>query len=282
MLGRAYHEGWRPIRPIGKGGQGTTVLMQRKSDGVLAICKKVDDYELIDGMPVEAIILQDILPSSRWINKMIKFSFEASRRHHKDTLFEWFEYCRGGDLLNAVERCGRLSEDFIWHCFIQIAEALNVVHNAGSQRIVHRDVKSDNIFLDQKYLHEAPWPNLKLGDFGLASLEQRSITRCVALWQGPEFPHQSAAGDMWALGSVIHWLVHRQPPIAPRPARFRGSEEDWEMEPKARKPMPLNRFYTRDLNDTMMLCLQWNPGDRITSRELVDHFREARRQLRRR
>ena len=260
---------WRPVRTVGKGAQGKSVLVQRRSDGVLAIRKQVHNYNMINGLPLEAVILQEILPRSRRVIKLMTFSFEPSHRP-RDDLIEWFEYCRGGDLQHAMERSGSLSEDFIWHCFIQVAEALDVVHNAGSQRVVHRDVKPDNIFLDEKYLHEAPWPDLKLGDFGAAVLKEHTTDMCIPCWQGPELPHHSAAGDIWGLGAVIHWLGHGQPPIAPRPARFRGSQREWEEQPGARKPMPLPTLYSSNLNEYMMLCLKWNPDDRISSQDLVD------------
>ena len=276
---------WRVVRNIGAGGQGTCVLVQREGDGLQAIYKQTEIYEVLNGIPVEAIILQDVLPSSRRIIKLIDFNLEPTCRH-RDNLLEWFEYCRGGDLHNAMERVawrfGSLSEDFIWHCFLQLAEALDVVHNAGSQRVVHRDIKPDNIFLEEKYHHEAPWPNLKLGDFGLATLKKHTTEIFVPDWQGPELPHLSAAGDIWALGAVIHWLAHRTPPIAPRPARFRGSQQDWEMEPMARRPMPLSGLYSRELNDYMMSCLERHPNDRISSQELVGRLRRDRPRPRRR
>lgn len=288
MPKRAPHaDAWRVVRTVGAGAQGTCVLVQRESDGLLAIRKQVKIYIALDTkrMPLEAVILQDVLPSSKRVIKLLDFSFESSHRH-EDGLIEWFEYCRGGDLQAAMERVasrsGSFSEDFIWHCFIQIAEALDVVHNAGSQRVVHRDIKPDNIFLEQKYHDEAPWPNLKLGDFGLATLGKHTTGMFVPCWQGPELPHLSAAGDIWALGAVIHWLAHGTPPIAPRPARFRGSQEEWEMEPMARKPIPLNGLYSSKLNDYMMLCLEWHPNDRISTQELVGHLRRDRPRPRRR
>lgn len=265
MPRREYRiEEWRRIRTIGTGVQGEAVLMQRLSDGILAVRKQGENYVLSDsGLPVQAVILQGILPSSRRIIKLMSFSFKTSRRRRD--LIEWYEYCRGGDLQHAVERFGRLSEDFIWHCFTQIAEALDVVHNCGSQRVIHQDVKPDNIFLEQKYLHEAPWPSLKLGDFGASSLRARTNELCMPRWNGPELPHQSAASDMWALGAIIHWLVHRRPPIAPRPANYRGSQADWEKEPRARKPsktfflnflVPFRSIYSQIVVHYSDWCLQ--------------------------
>lgn len=275
MSNRA-HGLWRVLRAIGAGGQGECVLVQRESDGLVAVRKQTEVYEVLQGFPLEAIILEKVLPRSPRITKLISFKLKPACRH-RDNLIEWFEYCRGGDLHNAMEQLrGRVTEDFVWHCFIQLAEALDVIHNAGSERVVHRDIKPDNIFLEEEYHHEAPWPNVKLGDFGLATLDTHTSAMIVPCWQGPELPQLSAAGDVWALGAVIHWLAHGKPPIARRPARFRGSTEEWEMEPVARKPIPLDGLYSSKLNGYMMLCLTKNPNERISSQELVGLLRRDR------
>lgn len=180
-----YLDDWRPVRKIGKGAQGEATLMKRISDGEFMVEKRVKIYSMVDGILVEAAILQDILPSNRRIIELMDFSFEPSSRDEPD-LLECFEFCRGGDLQHGVTQSGRPSEDFIWHCFIQIAEALDVLHNAGSRVVIHRDVKPNNIFLAQKYHHEAPWPNLKLGDFGAAVFQELTEDWLEPCWQPPE------------------------------------------------------------------------------------------------
>ena len=270
-----YHlEEWRPVREIGKGAQGEATLMKRSSDGALVVEKLVKIYSIVDGLPMEAAILQDILPSNRRIIELMDFSFEPSSRRGELDLFEWFEYCRGGDLQHSVPQFERPSEDFIWHCFIQIAEALDVLHNAGSRVVVHRDVKPDNIFLMQKYHHEAPWPNLKLGDFGAAVFQELTEDWLVPCWQPPELPLCSTAGDIWGLGATVHWLVHRRPPIGPRPAHL--EKKEWEKQPRARKPMPLPRSYSSTLNEYMMWCLECDPNKRISSHKLLERLRRDR------
>lgn len=253
-----------------------STLMERKSDGKLAVHKRVDHYELIRGVPQEPIILQGILLRSRRIVELMAFSVEPPTQQHEGDLIEWFEYCRGGDLQHGVAQSGRLPEDFIWHCFIQIAEALDVLHNAGSERVIHRDVKPDNVFLEDKYYHEPPWPNLKLGDFGAAALKELTKGFHVPRWQGPELPLLGVAGDIWGLGAIIHWMAHGRPPIAPRPADFRGSQKEWEDRPEAREPMPLPKLYSSSLHMYMMRCLEFDPDDRISSHSLVECLKKDR------
>ena len=260
---------WHHVRMIGQGGQGTASLVQNMQTGSLAVRKKMTVYELVHDTPLEALILQEILPSSRHIVDMIACGFEPDRNHNVN-LVQWFEYCRGGDLQHAVAGAERrLPEDFIWHCFLQIAHALDVIHNCGSQGVVHRDIKPDNIFLEKKYRHEAPWPDLKVGDFGTAVLEEHTEGIHVPCWHGPEIPHLSPAGDIWSLGAIIHWLGHGHPPMRSPPADFRGTQEMWERLPEPRKPKALPRSYSSMLNGYMLACLEWDPRNRISGDELV-------------
>lgn len=273
---------WCHVRNIGDGAQGSAALVQNIRTGELAVRKKMTAYELLpDDTPLEALILQEILPSSRHIVGMFAWGFEPDR-HDNINVVQWFEYCRGGDLQHAMDGVTIVPEDFIWHCFIQLAHALHVIHNCGSQRVVHRDIKPDNIFLDKKYRDEAPWPNLKVGDFGTAVLERHTEGIHVPCWHGPEIPHLSSAGDIWSLGAIIHWLGHGRPPMRRRPATFGGSQEMWENQPEARRPKALPRCYSSMLNGYMLECLEWDPRNRITSDELVECLTRDRPQLRHR
>ena len=264
---------WRFIREIGEGGQGSAALVEHRRTGQLAVRKKAHTYDILTGynMPLEPTILQQVLPPSRNIIGMIHHEFAGD-----EDLILWFEYCSGGDLEHAVGDLGALPEDFIWHCFIQIAHALDVLHNRGSELVCHRDIKPNNIFLDTRYRHHAPWPNLKVGDFGLAVMEERSEGYHAICWQGPEIPLHTPAGDIWGVGAIIHWLVHRRAPTIPLPRDFPGSLNAWEALPEARMPMPLPRSYSRKLNDYMLDCLEWDPRDRISSRMLVEGLERDR------
>jgi len=73
------------------------------------------------------------------------------------------ELCPGGDLLNYVRRRRKLTEDAAKFFFKQLIEACIYCHKKG---VVHRDIKLDNILLDQK-------GDLKLGDFGVS----RAVSR---------------------------------------------------------------------------------------------------------
>lgn len=70
------------------------------------------------------------------------------------------ELCAGGDLLNYVRKRKKLDEDVAKVIFKQIIEGLGYIHK---KRILHRDIKLDNILLDGK-------GNVKIADFGVSKL----------------------------------------------------------------------------------------------------------------
>jgi NIMA (never in mitosis gene a)-related kinase len=75
------------------------------------------------------------------------------------------EYCEGGDISKMIKNCKKektfIPEEIIWSILAQMVAALGVCHNRKEGKILHRDLKPGNIFLDSKQ-------NVKLGDFGLS------------------------------------------------------------------------------------------------------------------
>ena len=68
------------------------------------------------------------------------------------------ELCAGGDLLNYVRKRKKLEEGESKILFKQIIQGLEYIHK---RRILHRDIKLDNILLDGK-------GNVKIADFGVS------------------------------------------------------------------------------------------------------------------
>ena len=79
-------------------------------------------------------------------------------------MFIVMEFCEGGDLYNFInnQRGRLLPERTILKFFAQMCRALQFIH---SKKILHRDIKSQNIFLSSGNV-------LKIGDFGIAKILQ--------------------------------------------------------------------------------------------------------------
>jgi serine/threonine protein kinase len=111
--------------------------------------------------------------------------------------------------------CARLhSHAQILRWLVQATQALHHLHSRG---MIHRDIKSANLFLTSNGL-------LKLGDFGIAKVLERNSDRMSArttrtpvgtpMYMSPELcnglPYSSKA-DMWAMGCVLFELCALRP-----------------------------------------------------------------------
>ncbi|KAE8671542.1 CBL-interacting serine/threonine-protein kinase 7 [Hibiscus syriacus] len=81
----------------------------------------------------------------------------------KTKIYLVMELASGGELFSKVLRCGRLAEPAARRYFSQLISALHFCHENG---VAHRDVKPQNLLLDQN-------GNLKVSDFGLSALPEQ-------------------------------------------------------------------------------------------------------------
>ncbi|TGZ74653.1 hypothetical protein CRM22_000818 [Opisthorchis felineus] len=128
-----------------------------------------------------------------------------------NTLKILMELVSGGSLKFVVKTYGKLDEETVADYSAQILEGLYYLHK---NRIVHRDIKPDNILVDK---HE---PLLKISDFGvsklLMGLERRATsvlgTHC---YMAPELL-QNKGGydfsvDIWSFGCTVVYMLTGQP-----------------------------------------------------------------------
>ncbi|KAG8218041.1 kinase-like domain-containing protein [Butyriboletus roseoflavus] len=143
-------------------------------------------------------------------------------------LYILMEYCGGGDLSGVIKQAQKhnrpVPEDTIWSYFMQILLALQHCHHPpnhcsdldGKERrpqILHRDLKPDNVFLDENN-------SVKLGDFGLSkALPQASFANTYVgtpYYMSPELMQEKAydsKSDIWSLGCLIYELCALKPPF---------------------------------------------------------------------
>ena len=115
------------------------------------------------------------------------------------------EYAAGGEIYDLIFKKGKLGETEARSYFFQILSAVEYAHNHG---VAHRDLKLDNILLDE---HK----NIKVADFGLSTAIKDGeflTTACGAHnYVAPEvISGQKYAGpeaDIWSLGILLYAML---------------------------------------------------------------------------
>lgn len=167
------------VKQIGIDGEGVVHLMRSRigSARQLIVRKTVAYTRTINAKPIEAAILQDILPERH--NNIIRL--HAFESYGLEGARYYLEYCSGGDLHQLVDRYRKeevlLPELFIWQAYQQLASALEFLHRGFDPRcsdrdrrgICHRDIKPSNIFL--RLDPDCEYPDVVLADFGHATLD---------------------------------------------------------------------------------------------------------------
>ncbi|XP_066593038.1 serine/threonine-protein kinase SIK3-like [Prorops nasuta] len=115
------------------------------------------------------------------------------------------EYAPGGEIFDHLVRNGRMAEPEARRIFRQIVLAVRYLHQ---QRVVHRDLKAENLLLDVDN-------NIKLADFGFSNEYTPGVP--LSTWCGsppyaaPEIfegkHYDGPRADVWSLGVVLYVLV---------------------------------------------------------------------------
>ncbi|KAM3916044.1 serine/threonine-protein kinase 36 [Leptodactylus fuscus] len=199
-------EKYHVLELIGEGSFGRVYKGRRKYTGEVVALKFIpkvgrSDKEL-KGLKREIQIMRDLQHPN--IVRMLD-SCETEREVVVVT-----EYAEG-ELFQILEDDGSLSEELVRDVSAQLVSALYYLH---SHRILHRDMKPQNILLGKD-------GTVKLCDFGFArelsldTLMVRSI-KGTPLYMSPElvlerpYDHRS---DLWALGCIVYELLVGTPPF---------------------------------------------------------------------
>ncbi len=125
------------------------------------------------------------------------------------------QYLKGESLKDRIDRDTKLSPLMVVRLGKEIASGLSAAHEQG---LIHRDIKPDNIWLDEKS------DRAKILDFGLVSAtsEDEGFTQSGTVLGTPRYmaPEQALAQpvdhrcDLFSLGSVLYHAASGKTPFA--------------------------------------------------------------------
>lgn len=176
------------------------------------------------------------------------------------------EICPNQSLMELLKNRKRVSEPEVRFFMVQIVGAIKYLH---SRRVIHRDLKLGNIFFD-------PEMNLKIGDFGLASVLPSTDSRKYTICGTPNYIAPEVLGgkqtghsfevDIWAIGIMMYALLVGKPPF-----QAKDVQVIYERIKKTEYGFPADKPISDEAKILIKDLLSLNPLNRPTIHEILNY-----------
>ncbi|EGR29645.1 protein kinase domain protein [Ichthyophthirius multifiliis] len=159
--------------------------------------------DIFDIQMAEIQILEKI--ENQFIVKL-RYAFQSQSK-----LYLVVDFMNGGDLFYHLKKHGKFTERTTKFYAAQIALGLEHLH---SNNIIYRDLKSENVLLDQN-------GNVKLADFGLSKTDVTDQMPGYSICGTPEYlapeiilkQGHNKAVDWWSYGALVYEMLTGTPPF---------------------------------------------------------------------
>ncbi|THV43762.1 hypothetical protein BGAL_0948g00010 [Botrytis galanthina] len=257
---------WRGIKVLGQGTFSKVILATSQvqddegridEDNVFGIESMVTPVETkVDRKKLVAIKICEHGPkggaSEERVEMSLKRELEIMKSIHHPSLVHlkaWsieetrailvLSYCPGGDLFEvASQHRDILVPSLLRRMFAELIGAVQYLHD---RRIVHRDIKLENVLVNLPQ-HELakpqdwtkyPYSIITLTDLGLSRRvadDEKLTTRCGSDdYAAPEVimgqPYDGRATDAWSLGVLLYALLESRLPFDPNPGMPEGHKQ---------------------------------------------------------
>ncbi|KAI5965967.1 KIN3 [Candida pseudojiufengensis] len=279
---------YEALEVIGKGSYGTVRKVRNKLDNSILVRKEIE-YKSMNNQERNQIISELRILKELNHKNIVKY-YAHDHIVNSKTIHIYMEYCSGGDLSNYIREFKNnnenVPEEFIWQVLVHTLSALYRCHYGSDiskvnfndstiddenrpkinsdSIIIHRDIKPDNIFVENDLI--------KLGDFGLAKMLTTSNDFAktyvgTPYYMSPEVlmdePY-SPVCDIWSLGCVLYELCNLQPPFQ--------AKTHLQLQAKIKRGnIPsINPIYTPQLRAIIKDCITVDPEERPTCYDLMN------------
>ena len=246
---------------LGSGSYGTVVLAVHKSSREQRAIKIINKYKLRNEEQKRKVVSEvEILRKLDHPHIVKVYEFYEDEFN----LYVVMELCSGGELLDSIINNGCLNES---DSALYMSQILSAVYYMHSLRIVHRDLKLENMLLENKSSK-----NIKIADFGTATefFPGKSLNHMIGTisYIAPEVfkKNYTEKCDMWSCGVIMYILLTGKLPFASKSkkntieliiqGKYTVESQEW------RKLSELSKTFVKRM-------LEINPSKRIGAEEAL-------------
>ncbi len=203
LVGREI-AGYQILERVGRGGMGTVYRAEQRSLSRIVAFKVLSpslvwDREFIDRF------MQEVRAAARLVHANIVRALDCGRE--EKIYYFVMEFMSGGSIEDKIDAESRIAPDRAVPMLLDVCRGIQY---AESQRIVHRDIKPDNLMFDDKGM-------VKIVDMGIAGqLEgKRGMSQKEGIFGSPHYmaPEQATGeridhrADIYGLGATAYHML---------------------------------------------------------------------------
>ena len=259
-----YSDHYTTLTQIGKGAFGCVYSAYKNSDKLLVVTKfirksKVSLDMWVDGPDGERIPFEVSMLLALSHPGIVRVMEVFQNRFYVQMIMEKHGEM---DLFEFIDRNPIMDESLASVIFRQIVAAVDFLH---SREILHRDIKDENIIIDQKF-------SCKLIDFGSATFYKPgqlfNTFYGTMEYCSPEvlkgFPYEGPELEMWSLGVLLYIIMFGENPFFNaedtmraqlHPPHNDASQSCWDLIQSSLEPDPKKRaslWYIKEHSWVMM------------------------------
>jgi len=181
-------------------------------------------------------------------------------------LYYVLELCRNGELLTQLKTVGNFDEHVAAFYCGELFNSLKYLHGCG---VIHRDVKPENLLLDEGM-------HLKLTDFGTAKMADETDSNDnsrpssfvgTAEYVSPELLNDKVtnkSSDWWSFGCILYHMIAGRPP-------FRAMSEFLIFQKVSTGKYEFPKGFPEVIKDLVSNILIVDPSKRISVQDIQNH-----------
>lgn len=241
-----------PLKEIGRGGMG--IVYQAKDTALdRTVALKILPASLKENKRAVQTFLREARAAAALNHPNIVTVHDAGIQSGE--YYIAMEYIEGETLKAILKKKKKLNYASVFEVLKQLLSALDYAH---SQKIVHRDLTTNNIMWTRQKI-------VKIMDFGLAKVMKELISEQSIIGGTPSFmsPEQTLGNpvdhrtDIYSLGVSVYEMCLGELPFTEGDLGYHHLHTSPPIPKKKDPDMP------KEINDLILKCMQKNPVDRF-------------------